>query len=135
MTSFIAVSDWAKDCFKKYEAQGFKVLNETGSQVLFGNLECDMTSKETYLKTHRFSFWMYKHTDVRRLELRDHGGNEVHLEESAASLRVEGLSAWIEMLVPAQSPNPENNYPAVRMIDPKTKELYAITKLTTSSDS
>lgn len=72
-TKYIPISQWAKTKFEKYKDQ-FKISLETGTQVLFVNKDCDLTSDETKSKTLKFGFWMYKHQDIEKevsVEIRD----------------------------------------------------------------
>lgn len=49
--------------------------------------------------------------------------------DNSSAFRVEGIENWIQTLIPVQEPNFNNEYTAIRMVDPKTGALFAIARL------
>ena len=54
--------------------------------------------------------------------------------DNFSAIRVEGIEEWIKTLISVQEVNEKNEYDAIRMVDPKTGSLFAITKLKAPSN-
>ena len=66
------IGKWAKTKFEEYGKQGFKVFKTDSKGIMFTNTECDDSSKETYLKTFKFGFWVER-DELDKVEAEDAG--------------------------------------------------------------